>query len=173
MFDKIKKYFSLFFSGIFWFQLKQIIALFFTDNLWGIKNLGGRGKGVVVRPSAKLAYSHNIFLGDNVHIQRDCYVWAGKNSTITIGANTMLSPGVFIISDNHSVKKNQLIRLQEGAEKDIVIGEDVWLGAYAIILPGVHIGEHAIIGAGAVVTKDVPAYAIVAGNPAKIIKMRK
>ncbi len=172
MWQKFKKYFSLFFSKIFWFQLKQIVALFFTDNLSGIKNLGGRAKGVVIRPSASLAYSHNIFLGENVHVQRDCYLWAGKKSKITIGDNTMISPGVFIISDNHGIKKNQLMRLQDGVEEDIAIGSDVWIGAFAIILPGVHIGDGAVIGAGAVVTKDVPPYTIVAGNPAKKIGER-
>jgi maltose O-acetyltransferase len=58
-------------------------------------------------------------------------------------------------------------------ERPIVIDDDVWIGARVIILPGVHIGTGAVIGAGAVVTKDVPAYAVVGGNPARVIKMRK
>ena len=56
---------------------------------------------------------------------------------------------------------------------DITIGDNVWLGASVIVLPGVTIGENSVIGAGAVVTHDVPDYAIVAGNPAKVIRMRK
>ena len=58
-------------------------------------------------------------------------------------------------------------------EKPIVIGDDVWIGGHVIVLPGVHIGTGAIVGAGAVVTKDVPDYAVVGGNPARIIKSRK
>ncbi len=58
-------------------------------------------------------------------------------------------------------------------EKAVVIGDDVWIGGRVIILPGVHVGSHSIIGAGAVVTKDVPEWAIVAGNPAIVKKYRK
>lgn len=173
MIKKITKYVSLFFSKIFWFQLRQIIALFFTDNLYGIKNLAACGKNTNIRPSASLANSHNIFLGQNVHVQRHVYVWAGEHSTITIGDNTIIGPGSFITSDNHGIKKNQLIRDQRGIEKDITIGSDVWLGAYSIILPGVTIGDGAVVAAGSVVTKDVESYTIVAGVPAKKISQRQ
>jgi maltose O-acetyltransferase len=58
-------------------------------------------------------------------------------------------------------------------ERPVVIGDDVWIGGQVIILPGVKVGSHSIIGAGSVVTKDVPQYAVVGGNPAKVIKFRK
>lgn len=170
---KIKKYISILFSKIFWLQIRQIIALFFTDNLWGIKNLGSCGEKTNVRPSASLANSHNIFLGKNVHVQRHVYLWAGEQSTITIGDHTIIGPGSFITSDNHGVKKNQLIRDQAGIEKDVIIGSDVWMGAYSIVLPGVKIGNGAVIAAGSVVTKNVESYAIVAGVPAKKISQRE
>ena len=57
-------------------------------------------------------------------------------------------------------------------EKPIIIGDDVWIGGHVIVLPGVHVGNGAILAAGAVVTKDVPEYAIVGGNPARVIKYR-
>ncbi len=170
---KMKKYISLIFSKIFWFQLRQMIALFFTDNIYGIKHLGACGKNTNIRPSASLANSKNIFIGENVHVQRHVYIWSGENSKIMIGDNTIIGPGTFITSDNHGVEKNQLIRDQQGIEKDVKIGSDVWCGAYTIILPGVTIGNGAVIAAGSVVTKDVMAYTIIGGVPAKQIGERK
>ena len=81
---------------------------------------------------------------------------------------------VIIQSTNHLFDSRLTpMRLQGKTEDDpIVIGDDVWIGARAIILPGVHIGRGAIVSAGAVVTDDVPEYAIVAGNPARVIKQR-
>ena len=85
----------------------------------------------------------------------------------------MISQCVFITSNKHGITKNkQLMRLQKEIQKEVIIGSDVWVGAKAIILPGVHIGKGAVIAAGAVVTKDVPAYTIVGGVPARVIKQR-
>ncbi len=173
MLNKLKKYCSLIFSKILWQQLRQVLALFFTDNLYGIKHLGACGRNTNIRPSASLANAPNIFLGENVHVQRHVFIWAGAQSKITIGDNTIIGPGSFITSDNHGVKKDQLIRNQSGSEKDVQIGSDVWLGAYSIILPGVTIGTGAVVAAGSVVTKDVAPYTIVAGVPAKKISERR
>jgi len=170
--EKLKKYISLIFTKIFWFQLRQIIALFFTDNLYGIKNLAACGKDTNIRPSASLANPQNIFIGENVHVQRHVYIWAGKKAKIVIGDHTIIGPGSFITSDNHGLKRDQLIRDQEGIEKDVIIGSDVWLGAYSIVLPGVKIGDGAVVAAGSVVTGDVAPYTIVGGVPAKKLKER-
>ena len=171
--NKLKKYVQIFFSRQFWFQLKQAIALFCSHNVWSIKQLGAMGEGTIIRPSASLTNPQNIFLGKNVHINRNAYLWAGEHSQISIGDNFVSGPGFFITSDNHGIKKEQLIREQEGVEKDVVIGSDVWLGAYAIVLPGVKIGDGAVVAAGSVVTKDVVSYAIVGGVPAKLIGDRE
>lgn len=89
--------------------------------------------------------------------------------TITFGEHVAMGQECMFITQNHKY-------LREGYDgfdvKDIVIGSNVWFGHRVIVLPGVIIGNHTIIGAGAVVTKNVPDYAIVAGNPAKVIKMR-
>ena len=170
---KLRKYLKIIFSGIFWFQLKQAIALFFSHNVWSIMQLGAMGKSTIIRPSASLTNPGNIFLGENVHINRNAYLWAGSNSKIIIGDNFVSGPGIFITSDNHGIKRNQLIREQDGVQKDVKIGADVWLGAYAIILPGVEIGDGAVVAAGSVVTKNVASYSIVAGVPAKEIGQRK
>jgi len=92
------------------------------------------------------------------------------NGTVTIGRHVMMGSFCTILTQNHKY-------LDEGYDgyvvKDVIIDEYAWLGHHVIILPGVHVGQHAIIGAGAVVSKTVPDYAIAVGNPAKIIKYRK
>jgi len=172
LFRKIKKYLAIFFSKTLWSQIRIIIAQFLTENVWSIIQLGACGKKTVIRPSASFAYAHHIFLGDCVSIQRRTYIWAGKYSQIKIGDHTMVGPGSFITSDNYGLKKSKRISEQSTKETDVLIGSDVWVGAYSIILPGVTIGDGAVIAAGSVVTKDIPSYAIAAGVPAKPIGKR-
>jgi maltose O-acetyltransferase len=112
-----------------------------------------------------------IIIGKNVSMNYDCYISSSKK-TISIGDNVLFGPFVTVINDNHNYKKQQLIREQDPESKDIVIGNDVWIGARAIILAGTIIGDGAIIAAGAVVTKEVEPYTIVGGVPAKKIKDR-
>ena len=111
-------------------------------------------------------------IGENVGIAANAFIAVRGN--IEIGDNTIFGPGVSIHAENHNFSENDKpIRLQGATRKGIKIGSDCWIGAKVVILDGVTIGEHAIIAAGAVVTKDVPDYAIAGGVPAKIIKMRK
>lgn len=91
---------------------------------------------------------------------------------LTIGNHVMIAPYVTIITTNHRYV-TQFSKEQNYDEyKPVVIKDDVWIGERAIILPGVTISEGAIIGAGSIVTKDVPDYAVVGGNPAKVLKYR-
>lgn len=85
-----------------------------------------------------------------------------------------MGPDVLIITQNHRFDQLDLPMWRQGfsPSEPVIIGNDVWVGTRAIILPGVTISKGAIIGAGAVVTKDVPEYAIVGGNPARLIKYR-
>lgn len=87
----------------------------------------------------------------------------------------MMGPDVVILSGGHVFDRTDIpMRLQGGKKsRPTVIGDDVWIGTRAIIMPGVRIGSGVIIGAGAVVTKDVPDYAIVGGVPAKVLRYRK
>jgi maltose O-acetyltransferase len=110
-----------------------------------------------------------VEIGNNSAIGHNARLGAVK-----IGDNVMMGPDVIIFSRNH-VFENRMVpmNVQGGTEGNpVLIGDDVWIGARAIILPGVHIGKGAIVGAGAVVSKDVPEYAIVAGNPARVIKQK-
>jgi acetyltransferase-like isoleucine patch superfamily enzyme len=86
----------------------------------------------------------------------------------------MIAPHVMLAGGNHGYfDTTKPMRFQEGTINGVVTGNDVWIGANAVVLDGVTIGDGAVVAAGAVVTKDVEAYAIVAGNPAKVIKHRR
>lgn len=126
-----------------------------------------------VHPTASLRCGENIYLGRNGHINQYCCVWASRNSRIVLGDNLLMGPGVKIFSSNHRARLGTPMNSQPFVEKDIVIGNDVWLGANVVVVAGVTIGDGAIIAAGSVVTKDVPPYTIVGGIPAKPIKPRE
>ena len=113
-----------------------------------------------------------LVIGENVGIAANAFI--AMRGKVKIGDNTIFGPGVSIHAENHNFNDTNIpIRKQGATRKGVVIGEDCWIGSKAIILDGVKIGNHAIVAAGAVVTKDVPDYAIVGGVPAKVIKMRK
>lgn len=94
---------------------------------------------------------------------------------IHIGKHCLLSQCISIIASNHQTYSDFLIMEQpwDTEKTNVVIEDDVWIGVNSVILPGVTIGKGAVIGAGSVVTKSVPKYAVIAGNPARIIKYRK
>lgn len=113
--------------------------------------------------TAKLQLGDRSSVGDFSHLQGD----------ITIGNDVMMAPRCALIADNHRHSDlSRPMNTQGTTEQKIIIGNDVWLGYGVIVLPGVTVGDGAILAAGAVVTKDVAPYSIVGGNPARLIKMR-
>jgi maltose O-acetyltransferase len=86
----------------------------------------------------------------------------------------MMAPEVVILSTNHRIRSTEIPMRNQGYEpaNPVTIGNDVWIGYRAIILPGVTVGSGSVIGAGTVVSKDVPEYAVVVGNPARIVRYR-
>ena len=127
------------------------------------------GKRVNIQPKATIA--KRISLGDYSGIGYKCVV----QGNVSIGTHVMMGPEVYIYTQNHSFDRIDIAMDQQGfaEEKPVVIGDDVWIGSRVTILPGVTIGNGSVIGAAAVVTKDVPAYSVVAGNPARVIRSRK
>jgi len=113
----------------------------------------------------------NVVIGENSSLNRNA--WIGNDTQI--GNNVMMGPEIVILSGSHNFDRIDIPMTEQGAppRNPVIIGDDVWIGTRTIILPGVKIGNHVIIGAGSIVTKDVPEWAIVGGNPAKIIKYRK
>ena len=114
----------------------------------------------------------NVSIGEYSVLNRDTHLNPGK-AKITIGKYCHFGKRLTIYAFNHKYE-NALSIPYDGntIDKDVVINDFVWLGANVTIVPGVNIGEGVIVGAGAVVTKDVPPCAIVGGNPAKVIKYR-
>ena len=113
----------------------------------------------------------SLTIGNNVGISPGLIMFVRGN--ITIGDDVIIGPHVTIIAENHRFdEKDITIRQQGVTRKGISIGNNVWIGANATVLDGVHIGDNSIIAAGAVVTKDVEANSIVGGVPAKLIKTR-
>ena len=120
----------------------------------------------------------NIEIGSNVSIGDNAY-FVTTRANIIIKDNVMFGPNVTIVTGNHrtNIQGRPMISITDDEkepenDQDVVLSGDNWIGAGAIILKGVTIGEGAVVAAGAVVTKDVPSNAIVGGNPAKVIKYR-
>ncbi|GIU02434.1 acyltransferase [Shewanella sp. KT0246] len=113
-----------------------------------------------------------ITMGNEVAINHGCSFDGGRVG-ISIGDRTRIANNVTIYAFNHGMSADSPIYQQPVSAKGITIGEDVWVGAQAGIVDGVKIGNQAVVGMGSIVTKDVPEFAIVAGNPAKIIGDRR
>lgn len=128
------------------------------------------GSGVRI----KAGFDGKITVGKHVLI--DDYSYISAHKSITIGDNTMISAVCYIVDFNHIAPLSSYnLRLKENSytSKEIVIGKNVWIGTHSVILPGVTIGDYAVVGAGSVVTKSVPPYTVVVGNPAGVIKKIK
>ena len=147
------------------------------------------GKKSFIHPLASIRNHRNILMGNNIIINKNVTIWTaslklGNNIQINpntsiygqvhIGSNVMIAPNCMIAGGSHSFINTHKPMIDQGCtiKRPIVIGNDVWIAANAIILDGIYIGDGAIIGAGSVVTKDVPSMAIVGGNPAKLICYR-
>jgi maltose O-acetyltransferase len=127
--------------------------------------LGSVGDRCVIRPPFFVDYGYNIYLGKGVFLNFNCVLL--DVTSITIGDRTQIGPAVQIYAADHPRDPAvRLANLENG--RPIRIGANVWIGGGAVILPGVTIGDDAIVGAGSVVTRDVPAGATVVGNPARI-----
>ena len=128
------------------------------------------GKGINIEKNADFGWGTNISIGNNSGLGINCVI----NGPLEIGDNVMMGPNVTIYTSNHEFKRLDIPMCEQGcsAPKKVTIGSDVWIGSHVIILKGVTIGNGVIIGAGSVVTKDIPDYAVAAGNPCKVIKYR-
>ena len=110
-----------------------------------------------------------IFIDSGSGLGVNCRV----HGPLHIGKNVMMGPDVTILTHTHNIERTDIPMGQQGMRvSEVVIGNDVWIGMRVIIMPGVKVGDGVVIGAGAVVTKDVPDFAIVGGVPAKIIRYR-
>ena len=120
------------------------------------------------KPDGVTSFGKNVTVGKEVSFGGNVFLF--KTAPITIGDHTMIAYNVTIHTSTHNYNKHPM--RSERIDRPVKIGKHVWIGTGAIILPGVIIEDYAVVGAGAIVTKNVPEGAVVAGNPAKIIKFR-
>jgi len=142
--------------------------------------LGGRGKNLWIAAPFYVDYGSNIYFGDNCEVNLNCtFLDANK---IVIGDNALIAPNVQIYTAYHPA--NAKDRLGETKNdggfpfcktiaSTVSIGDNVWIGGGAIILPGITIGDNVVIGAGSVVTKNIPDNLIAAGNPCRVLRENK
>ena len=136
-----------------------------------IKDLLGKvGKNCIIEQPFFCTYGYNIEVGDNFFLNTDCkFMDAGK---IIIGDNVFIAPNVCLVTEEHSMVVEERIKGLEYAHP-VKIGNNVWLCTGVIVLPGVTIGDNCVIGAGSVVTKDIPPNSLAVGNPCKVIRSLK
>lgn len=128
---------------------------------------GSAGAGVRIQPPFYCDYGFNTHLGDSVFFNFNCVVL--DTARIEIGNHVMFGPNVQIYAPVHPLNAEERRTWLE-ASQPVTIGSDVWVGGGAIICPGVTIGDRAVIGAGSVVTRDIPAGVFAAGNPCRMIR---
>lgn len=123
-----------------------------------------------IKPPFYCDYGYNIFIGENVMLNYGCVIL--DVCPVTIGDHTLIGPNTHIYTACHSLDSKERLKDVEFG-KPVTIGKNVWIGGNCTILPGISIGDNSIIGAGSVVTKNVPNNVVVVGNPAKIMKKAK
>jgi acetyltransferase-like isoleucine patch superfamily enzyme len=134
------------------------------------------GKGAEIRPGAYAIACSKISIGSRVIIRPGTMLFAdpraGEGGTISIEDDVLLGSAVHIYVNNHYFLDSSLPIIDQGHSppRSVSVETGAWIGAGAIILPGVSIGRNSVIGAGAIVTKDIPPFSVAVGNPARVIK---
>jgi maltose O-acetyltransferase len=131
-----------------------------------IELFGAGGDDVWLQPPFFCDYGTNIFLGKKCFFNFNCVIL--DVCRVTIGDHTLFGPAVQIYTATHPI--NAVLRRSQESGKPITIGSDVWVGGGAIICPGVTIGSRCVIGAGSVVTRDIPDDVFAAGNPCRVLR---
>lgn len=129
--------------------------------------LGAVGQGAWIEPPFQCDYGSNIYFGDSVYLNYNCVIL--DVATVRLGNHVMLAPGVQLLTAQHPVEAGPRRNGVEFASP-ITLEDDVWIGGGVIVCPGVTIGARSVIGAGSVVTKDIPADVVAAGNPCRVIR---
>jgi len=123
-----------------------------------------------LEPGIDVGFRPDIVIGDRCQINQNTSIKSAR-----IGNDVMIAPSVVLLDRHHIFTRTDIPMTQQGSSSRLIttIGDDVWIGQNVIVMPGIKIGSSAIIGAGSVVTKDLPDWAIAVGAPARIIRYRK
>lgn len=146
-----------------------------TMGRWCRARFAGFGQGAEFRPGAYAIACSRIHLGERVVIRPGSMLFADPRdggAGITIEDHVLVGSGVHIYTQNHAFSDPQTPIIDQGHEPSqaVVLRKGCWIGANAVILPGVEVGENAVVGAGSIVTRSVPPRSVVGGNPASVIK---
>jgi maltose O-acetyltransferase len=133
--------------------------------------LASAGRDVNIEHGAFFGRGDRIHVGDRSGIGVNCRL----HGPVRIGADVMMGPDVLVYALAHEFGDLDRPMIDQGYRepREVVVEDDVWIGARVIVLPGVRVGRGSVIGAGAVVTKDVPPYSVVGGNPARVVRSRR
>jgi len=160
------------FSLTFLMESGYLIAYYIVNHVKGVKRIQ-KGEKTRIRPTVLIRDAERIFIGKHCTINHNNIMWAGKkNARIVIGDHVMTGPNVQMFAFNHGIERGTEMIDQPVTEQDIIIENNVWIGAGVTILSGAVIGQGVVVGAGSVVTGKLPPYTICAGNPAKVIRSR-
>lgn len=133
-----------------------------------VNELFDKSDGACVNPPFYCDYGSHIEVGKNFFVNYNCMIL--DVAKVTIGDNCFMAPNVAIYTAGHPIYPDVRSAMWEYG-KQVTIGDNVWIGGNTVICPSVHIGSNVIIGAGSVVTKDIPDWAVAAGNPCKVLRM--
>jgi maltose O-acetyltransferase len=157
----------------FIYYLIKLYSYYVINYIYG-QNRAKIGRNTKVHPTVIIRSPKRVMIGEYCFFNHNTILNGGKDKAVlVIGNHVQTGPNVSIYAYNHAFEnKIEYFDKQGYVDADVIIKDDVWIGANTVILPGVTIGKGCIIGAGAVVTKDLPEYSICVGNPAKPIKYR-
>ncbi|MBS3915951.1 MAG: WcaF family extracellular polysaccharide biosynthesis acetyltransferase [Bacteroidetes bacterium] len=159
------------FARSLWFVFEVILESWLPGSMWRrmLLNAFGAeiGKRVVIKPRVRIKYPWRLTIGENSWIGEG--VWIDNLGDVNIGANCCLSQGAMLLCGNHNYKKSGF-DLMVG---DITLEEGVWIGARALVCPGIHCGSHSILYAQSTATKNLEARKIYSGNPAQFVRERE
>lgn len=158
------------FSLPFWLNFQRPGIRYLHSSYWCARGVE-MDFSVRISDRVRIVGPANLTIGSNTKILNR--VLLDSRGGLEIGRDTQVGFESIILTSTHRFKDRERPILEQGMEsKPVLIGSDVWIGTRVIVLPGVTIGDHSIVGAGSIVTRDVPAGVIVGGNPAKIIRTR-
>lgn len=132
-----------------------------------VKELLGRSEGAFINPPFYCDYGTHIEVGKNFIANYNCTIL--DVAKVIIGDNCMMAPNVAIYTAGHPVYP-EVRNTQYEYGIEVIIGDNVWIGGNTVICPGVHIGSNTVIGAGSVVTRDLPDWVVAAGNPCRVVR---
>jgi putative colanic acid biosynthesis acetyltransferase WcaF len=162
--NRFKRTVWFLFNAVF---LQNPLVPFSSLKVFLLRTFGAKiGKNVVVKPNVNIKYPWNLSVGENTWIGEK--VWIDNLGKVSIGSNCCLSQGAFLLCGNHDYKKAAFDLMV----KDITLEDGVWIGAKAVVCPGVTCKSHSVLAVGSVATSDLESYSIYQGNPAVMVKER-